>query len=675
MKFKKILSVLIASVVMLTALAVPAAAKGGSSPAMRDITTMELVRDMGIGINLGNTFEAFGGWLKTYGDGSVESYETAWGSPVITQKMIQGYAKEGFRTLRVPVHWFNLMDDNYNISKEYTSAVKQVVDWAADAGLYVIVNIHHDEDNFFADFATNKKDKQLAAYKKIWTQLAEVFRDYGDHLILESLNEEACWDSLWNRYAGNTGKAEAFALVNEINQTFVDVVRSSGGNNEKRHLLLAGYVTGIDETCDEMYKMPDDPANRCAVSIHYYMPSTFAILEEDADWGKARSTWGTSADFRELERYMNKMKTKLIDKGIPIILGEYGCPKTNKDPESVNLFLYSVCKAAYERNICPVLWDVTGLHYDRTSCKMYDSTLMKKLLSVLDNNAGTTTAATQTAAKLKTKISVGTGGDYASIADAVSAISTAINNKTADKAYTIVTAKGHTEKKAVTLPKSDVTFTLTGEKLTLTSPTITADSDLILSCETVSGKSDKAVTVKCGAGKKVTIKKAGSGTFALSGTKTSDFVLNTGSVINVSSAATANIKIGSKTTVKLTGGKFTPTVLSGSGTLDVYGASKVTVSEIKNSTVILNQYRKTSGNTASVKLPVLTVGTADKMKLTVKTTKGALANIKGKTVMYLSKASSESRLSGVTVTNTSGGKKLIAFPSGKKVKAVLSGNV
>ena len=216
MKFKKILSVLIASVVMLTALAVPAAAKGGSSPAMRDITTMELVRDMGIGINLGNTFEAFGGWLKTYGDGSVESYETAWGSPVITQKMIQGYAKEGFTTLRVPVHWFNLMDDNYNINKEYTAAVKQVVDWATDAGLYVIVNIHHDEDNFFADFATNKKDKQLAAYKKIWTQLAGVFRDYGDHLILESLNEEACWDSLWNRYAGNTGKAEAFALVNEL---------------------------------------------------------------------------------------------------------------------------------------------------------------------------------------------------------------------------------------------------------------------------------------------------------------------------------------------------------------------------------------------------------------------------------------------------------------------------
>ena len=180
MKFKKILSVLIASVVMLTALAVPAAAKGGSSPAMRYITTMELVRDMGIGINLGNTFEAFGGWLKTYGDGSVESYETAWGSPVITQKMIQGYAKEGFTTLRVPVHWFNLMDDNYNISEEYTAAVKQVVDWATDAGMYVIVNIHHDENNFFADFATNKKDKQLAAYKKIWTQLAEVFRDYGD---------------------------------------------------------------------------------------------------------------------------------------------------------------------------------------------------------------------------------------------------------------------------------------------------------------------------------------------------------------------------------------------------------------------------------------------------------------------------------------------------------------
>ena len=352
---------------------------------MRDITTMDLVRDMGIGINLGNTFESFGDWIGLYGDGSVRSYETAWGSPMITREIIQGYANAGFGVLRVPVHWFNLMDEDYNISREYMSAVKETVDWALDAGLYVIINIHHDENGFFADFAAGKEEEHLAAYRKIWSQVAEAFQDAGDYLIFESLNEEGCWDSLWNRWGGTNGKAKAYKLLNGINQAFVDVIRASGGNNAQRHLLIAGYATGIDETCDALFQLPDDPAHRCALSVHYYTPPTFAILEEDANWGKMRPTWGTDNDFAELNRYMDKIKAKLVDQGIPVIIGEYGCPKNNKDPESVRLFLFSVCKAAYERQICPILWDVTGSHYDRTNCKMYDQELMDSLLSVLES--------------------------------------------------------------------------------------------------------------------------------------------------------------------------------------------------------------------------------------------------------------------------------------------------
>ena len=369
---------------LLTAMLSPGYAERNGPAVMRDITTMELVREMGIGINLGNTFESFGDWIRQYGDGSVQSYETAWGSPVITQRIVQGYAEAGFDVLRIPVHWFNLMDDNYNISGEYMSAVKETVNWALDTGLYVIINIHHDENGFFADFAAGKEEEHLAAYQKIWRQIAEAFRDYGDYLIFESLNEEGCWDSLWNRWGGTNGKARAYELLNRINQTFVDVVRASGGNNEQRHLLIAGYATGIDETCDAMFKIPDDPVNRCALSVHYYTPPTFAILEEDADWGKMRPTWGTDSDFAELKRYMDKTKAMLVDRGIPVIIGEYGCPKNNKDPESVQLFLFSVCQAAYERHICPILWDVTGSHYDRTNCRMYDQKLMDSLLSVLE---------------------------------------------------------------------------------------------------------------------------------------------------------------------------------------------------------------------------------------------------------------------------------------------------
>ena len=202
----------------------------------------------------------------------------------------------------------------------------------------------------------------------------------------ESQNEELGWDTMWNRWAGTSGKQEAYQLVNDINQNFVNTVRNSGGNNPKRHLLISGYNTGIDLTCDTMFKMPTDPANRCAVSVHYYTPAGFAILEQDADWGKMTSTCGSDSDFAELNKWMDMLKATYIDKGIPVIIGEYGCPKKNKDADSVRLFLTSVCDAAHKRHICPVLWDVTGLHYDRTECKMIDQTLKTNFQNILNSN-------------------------------------------------------------------------------------------------------------------------------------------------------------------------------------------------------------------------------------------------------------------------------------------------
>ena len=344
---------------------------------MRDMTTAEIVREMGLGINLGNTFESCGDWINGT---SVTSYETAWGSPLITQKMIEGYSDAGFGVLRVPVAWSNLMGDDYEINSGYLDRVEEVINWALNSNMYVIVNIHWD-GGWWEKFAGKDKEECMYKYERIWTQISQCFKNYSDKLIFESLNEEGCWDNLWNHYGGSTeGKKEAFDLLNEINQHFVNLVRKSGGNNKKRHLLIAGYATDIALTCDEYYKMPDDPAGRCAVSVHYYTPSTFAILEKDASWGKCRKTWGSAADIKELEKNMDMMKQHFVDKGIPVIIGEYGCPVKNKETESIHKYLTSVCSAAWTRDMCPVLWDVTNAFYDRNKAEFKDKELLSELM-------------------------------------------------------------------------------------------------------------------------------------------------------------------------------------------------------------------------------------------------------------------------------------------------------
>ena len=347
---------------------------------MRDMTTMELVRDMGIGINLGNTFESCGGWIDS---SSVSNFEKGWGSPLITEDIIKGYADSGFGVLRVPVAWSNMMNmDTYEIDQSYIDRVKEVVTWAIDDGMYVIMNIHWD-GGWWEGFPT-QKERCMERYKSIWTQLCGNFGDFGDRLMFESLNEEGGWSELWDRYSGSDeGKAESYGILNEINQTFVDLVRASGGNNEKRHLLIAGYNTDVDLTCDELYRLPDDPAGRLAVSVHYYTPSNFCIIDSDTSWGKAKSTWGSPRDYTELNGYMDKLKERFIDSGVPVIVGEYGAvAKANKTDEIIRKYNAAVTEAMYSRGICPVLWDTTGTFYDRTECRFIDEQMLEEIMAV-----------------------------------------------------------------------------------------------------------------------------------------------------------------------------------------------------------------------------------------------------------------------------------------------------
>ena len=395
MKISKALSAAVSAVMLVTCTAaiVPSAPSvNAASDEMRNISTAELVKDMGIGINLGNTMEATGDWIT---GNTVTDYETAWGSPVVTKKMIQGYADEGFGVLRIPVAWSNLMsnDGKYTIDSNLMKRVTELVDWTLDCDMYAIINIHWDGG--WLEKYPDDPEGCLKRFSTMWEQISENFKDYGDRLMFEAQNEELGWNTLWNQWSNEGDKKKSYGYVNQINKKFVDTVRATGSNNSYRHLLISGYNTAVDLTCDPLFEIPYDPVNRLAVSVHYYNPSTFAILEEDADWGKCATTWGTDTEKADLKKQMALLKTTFVDKDIPVIIGEYGCPTKNKDVESVRLFLSSVCQEALNNGCCPVLWDTPeGSHYDRSTCKLRDSQVeasFKKISESLKNSSSSGT--------------------------------------------------------------------------------------------------------------------------------------------------------------------------------------------------------------------------------------------------------------------------------------------
>ncbi|MDR1839429.1 MAG: glycoside hydrolase family 5 protein [Treponema sp.] len=326
-----------------------------------NLTTQNLIEEMGIGINMGNTLEACGDWID---DSHIDNYIKAWGSPIPTEEMIAGYAKAGFSSLRIPVAWSNMMrPDGYIINPDLFKMVEDVVNWTIDNGMVALINLHWD-GGWWSEFP-DKHDEVMEKYVAIWRQICGRFRNYGDRLIFENMNEVG-FDSIWTPWrGGQVNKIRAFNLVNELNQVFVDTVRASGGNNAGRHLLINVYNTGLEYAYDPLFKIPSDPANRMALSVHYYTPAVFAILEADADWGKARTTWGTTADLKELNDNMDLLKKNCVDKGIPVIIGEFAACGNNKAPSMKHLYALTIMEAVLSREMCPMLWDTPGGEYDR----------------------------------------------------------------------------------------------------------------------------------------------------------------------------------------------------------------------------------------------------------------------------------------------------------------------
>lgn len=320
----------------------------------REITSMELVSEMGIGWNLGNTLDVC--QADRDGDGNIDEHaeegekvdETLWGNPKATKELFETLKSDGIKSVRIPITWRDHLDEENNIDVQWMDRVQEVVDYAYDLGLYVIINIHHDggDDEKFGAWVRNSikdYDTFYARYSAIWEQVCERFKDYSDYLVFESMNEVG-----FDGYQ----KTKAFDMLNKINQDFVDIVRESGGNNAKRHLLIAGYWTDITETTSGNFELPKDTIeNRQIVSVHYYTPWQFAITN-------IQNNWGTTAEVNEMKRLVGKLETTFIENDIPVIVGEYAA--SGNDLSSCIYFIEMFVKLCDDIGVATYYWDNGG---------------------------------------------------------------------------------------------------------------------------------------------------------------------------------------------------------------------------------------------------------------------------------------------------------------------------
>lgn len=384
-RFLHLFSLMLAVLMLIPCVGSAEEAEAVDNGVMREgLTALEATRLMGNGINLGNTLEACDNnvGIKT---NTPLSYETHWGQPKTTQAMIDGMKAAGFDTIRIPVAWMtnatHLYEGDYTIDADYMDRVEEVVRYARKAGMYVIVNDHWDGGwyGMFGSESAETRALAMEAYKGMWQQIAERFRDYSDYLIFESANEELggrfdensplyCSDSVVT-YLNDD---ERYALTNEINQTFVDVVRATGGNNATRFLLIAGYGTNIDQTCDDRFQMPKDTVDsKLMVSVHYYDPWSYCGASSAASATK----WGKVSDYEYMDQQLAKM-TKFTEAGYGVVIGEYGAlPCSDGLKDNTLAYHTAFLDACTKYDLTNCLWDCSGL-YKRVSQTFADDDIL-----------------------------------------------------------------------------------------------------------------------------------------------------------------------------------------------------------------------------------------------------------------------------------------------------------
>ena len=324
------------------------------------MSTLDFTKGMKLGWNLGNTLDATGKGMSS---------ETSWGQPTTTKEMIDFVKESGFTTIRIPVSWSNHTDADYNIDEAWMNRVNEVVDYAIDDGMFVIINAHHDCDAYYP---TEEKYEESSKYlKTIWTQIADRFKDYDEHLIFESMNEPRLKDTSkewWFQQNDPEGIASIKTIV-KLNKDFVEVIRNSGGNNPKRFLMLPSHAASPDNALNDAFEMPDDPANRLIVSVHAYTPYDFAMNKNGySDWDGSHEgdiTW-----------FMNGLDDKFIKNGYGVVIGEFG--STNKDNlEARVAWSDNYTRLAAEHGIPCILWDNGGINVGEENFGMIDRKNLK----------------------------------------------------------------------------------------------------------------------------------------------------------------------------------------------------------------------------------------------------------------------------------------------------------
>lgn len=311
---------------------------------------LQFTEELKIGWNLGNTFDATDCNVTNELD-----YEKAWCGYITTIDTLAAIKSAGFNTIRIPVSWHNHVDENFQISEVWMNRVKEVVDWAVACDLYVILNTHHDvsADYYYPDSAHLESSKKYLT--AIWTQMADAFKDYDNHLILESLNEPRLVGTNyeWWLDKNNAECKDAVACINTLNQLFVDTVRASGGNNAIRYLMVPGYCASVDGACNENFVLPTDTAqNKIIVSVHAYTPYNFALNKTGTD----EFSVNNALNCKEITDFMDRLYAKFIANGVPVIIGEFGALNKENEQARVEFAAYYVA-AARARGITCCWWD------------------------------------------------------------------------------------------------------------------------------------------------------------------------------------------------------------------------------------------------------------------------------------------------------------------------------